>query len=50
MEHKRKGIALAEQRAPSLNVIWMKDTIHDVPLQRPRELAGAIRSFLESRA
>ena len=50
MEHKRKGIALAEQRAPSLNVIWMKDTIHDVPLQRPRELAGAIRSFLGSRA
>jgi len=50
MEHKRKGVALAEQRAPSLNVIWMKDTIHDVPLQRPRELAGAIRSFLESRA
>jgi len=50
MEHKRKGIALAEQRAPSLKVTWMNDTIHDVPLQRPRELAGAIRSFLRSRA
>jgi pimeloyl-ACP methyl ester carboxylesterase len=50
MEHKRKGIALAEQRAPSLEVVWMDDTIHDVPLQRPAELAGAIRSFLESPA
>jgi len=50
MEHKRKGIALAEERAPSLEVVWMDDTIHDVPLQRPAELAGAIRSFLESRA
>jgi len=50
MEHKRKGIALAEQRALSLKVAWMNDTIHDVPLQRPQELAGAIRSFLESRA
>jgi len=49
MEHKRKGIALAEQRAPSLEVVWMDDTIHDVPLQRPGELAEAIRSFLESR-
>jgi len=49
MEHKRKGIALAEQRAPSLKVVWMNDTVHDVPLQRPRELAGAIRSFLEAR-
>jgi pimeloyl-ACP methyl ester carboxylesterase len=50
MEHKRKGIALAEQRAPSVKVTWMNDTVHDVPLQRPRELAGAIRSFLGSRA
>jgi len=50
MEHKRKGIALAEERAPSLEVVWMDDTIHDVPLQRPAALAGAIRSFLESRA
>ena len=50
MEHKRKGIALAEERAPSPEVVWMDDTIHDVPLQRPAALAGAIRSFLESRA
>jgi len=50
MEHKRKGIALAERRAPSLKVTWMNDTIHDVPLQRPQELADAIRSFLESQA
>ena len=50
LAHKRKGIALAEERAPSLEVFWMDDTIHDVPLQRPQELAGAIGSFLESLA
>jgi pimeloyl-ACP methyl ester carboxylesterase len=44
-EHKRKGIALAEEAAPSLRVEWMEDTIHDVPLQRPRELADAIERF-----
>jgi len=50
LEHKRKGIALAEQRAPALKVVWMEDTVHDVPLQRPRELAGVIRSFLDGGA
>ena len=49
MEHKRKGIALAEQFAPSLKVVWMDDTVHDVPLQRPVELAETIQSFLDSR-
>ena len=47
MEHKRKGIALAEERAPAVRVAWMEDTIHDVPLQRPRELAAAIERFAE---
>jgi len=45
LEHKRKGIALAQEAAPSLRVEWMEDTIHDVPLQRPRELADAIERF-----
>ena len=50
MEHKRKGLALAEERAPAVRVVWMEDTIHDVPLQRPRELASAIEGFLEGLA
>lgn len=50
MEHKRRGIDIAQRQATALTVAWMDDTVHDVPLQRPRELAAAIRSFLEARA
>jgi hypothetical protein len=25
--------------------IWLHDTIHDIPLQRPAELAQAIKDF-----
>ncbi|MCH6555079.1 MAG: alpha/beta hydrolase [Chloroflexi bacterium] len=50
MEHKRKAIALAEEHAPAVRVVWMEDTIHDVPLQRPRELMEAIDGFLEGLA
>ena len=46
MEHKRSAITLAKERAASVTVAWMADTIHDVPLQRPRELATAIERFL----
>jgi hypothetical protein len=47
LEHKRRGIEKAEESVPSLRVEWMEDTIHDVPLQRPRELATAIQRFAE---
>jgi hypothetical protein len=39
-------VALVEERGPSIQVAWMADTIHDVPLQRPRELAKAIERFV----
>jgi hypothetical protein len=29
--------------------IWMLDTIHDSPLQRPVELADAIRTFVSDK-
>ncbi len=50
MEQKRKAIALAEEQAPAVSVVWMEDTIHDVPLQRPRELVEAIDEFFEGLA
>ncbi len=50
MEHKRKGLALAQERAPAAQVVWMEDTIHDVPLQRPEELARVIEGFLRDGA
>ena len=50
MENKRKAITLAEEQAPAVKVVWLEDTIHDVPLQRPRELMEAIDGFLEGLA
>ena len=45
LENKRRNIAVAEQRLRRGQTIWMTDTIHDIPLQRPVELANAIKAF-----
>jgi pimeloyl-ACP methyl ester carboxylesterase len=45
LENKRRNIAVAEERLKRSQTIWMTDTIHDVPLQRPAELAQTIRKF-----
>ena len=43
--HKEMVVAMAEQRLPRSQTVWMKDTVHDVPVHRPRELAEAIARF-----
>ncbi len=45
LENKRRNIARAEQRLSQSRTIWLNDTIHDIPLQRPAELAQAIEGF-----
>ena len=42
MEAKRRTIEIARDKSSLVNVMWMENTIHDVPLQRPEELADAI--------
>lgn len=42
---KREGIARAEQANPLVRTVWFDDTVHDVPLHRPAELAKAIAEF-----
>ena len=42
---KQAGVAQAEQNVSQLSVHWMADTIHDIPLQRPGELAELIIEF-----
>jgi pimeloyl-ACP methyl ester carboxylesterase len=37
-------VANAAAALPNGRLLWMEDTVHDIPLQRPRELAQAIRS------
>jgi pimeloyl-ACP methyl ester carboxylesterase len=43
---RREAVALAEQRLPRARILWMRDTIHDIQLQRPAELATAISQFI----
>jgi pimeloyl-ACP methyl ester carboxylesterase len=46
---KRQGIMQATKllvSAPQVTVDWMPDTIHDIPLQRPEELARRMEAFL----
>ncbi len=45
MEGKRRALETAEREAAAVRVLWMEDTIHDVPLQRPAALAEAIADF-----
>ncbi len=44
---KQRGVEQARQAIPGLKVHWMEDSIHDVPLQHPAELAGLIGEFAE---
>ncbi|HEX9037513.1 MAG TPA: alpha/beta hydrolase [Ktedonobacterales bacterium] len=50
---KRRGAAQARDRmssAPSVEVIWLPATVHDIPLQRPAELARLMGEFLHATA
>ena len=47
IEMKREAVERARQRLADCRVIWFADTIHDIPLQRPEELAQAIAEFAE---
>ncbi len=44
---KQKGIQQAQTIIRDLQVHWMSDTIHDIPLQRPAELGELILNFSE---
>ena len=43
---KQHGLAVAAAAGADLQAVWMKDTVHDIPLHRPDDLAEAILSFL----
>jgi pimeloyl-ACP methyl ester carboxylesterase len=44
---KRDAVARALQLLPSAHVTWYEDTMHDIPLQRPAELAAELARFAE---
>lgn len=45
IEMKRVAIGQAQERLSDCQVLWFEDTVHDIPLQRPQELAAAIEEF-----
>ena len=48
MDHKRRAVPVLERALARHQTLWMEDTIHDIPLQRPQELAEAIGHFVHS--
>jgi len=42
---KMQAIEKAREMLPNAQIVVMEDTIHDIPLQRPAELAEAIIGF-----
>jgi pimeloyl-ACP methyl ester carboxylesterase len=44
-EAKREAVARALSLFPSADVTWFEDTMHDIPLQRPAELAAELVRF-----
>jgi pimeloyl-ACP methyl ester carboxylesterase len=44
-EAKRAGVDRALALFPSATVTWFEDTMHDIPLQRPAELAAELARF-----
>jgi pimeloyl-ACP methyl ester carboxylesterase len=45
---KERGLEQARQAIHNLQVRWLADTIHDIPLQRPDELANLILEFVKT--
>ena len=48
LEVKRRGVARAQETISKLQIQWMTDSVHDVPLQRPAEVAEQIVAFARS--
>jgi pimeloyl-ACP methyl ester carboxylesterase len=46
---KERGLERARESVADLSAIWMDDTVHDIPLQRPDDLARAILAWAGER-
>jgi pimeloyl-ACP methyl ester carboxylesterase len=47
-EAKRGAAVRAAELLPSATLTWFEDTMHDIPLQRPAELAAELARFADS--
>ncbi len=44
---KRPAVEAAQRGIVQSEVVWFKDTVHDIPLHRPRKLVGVITRFVQ---
>ena len=47
-DRKRESVRRARELVQNSDECWFPDTAHDVQLHRPRELADALRAFIET--
>lgn len=45
---RQESVAKAQELLPRVKVVWLEDSIHDVPVQRPDLVAGTIREHIYS--
>ena len=45
---REESVASAQELLPKVKVVWLEDSIHDVPVQRPELVAGTIRETILS--
>ena len=48
LSFKEQGVRKISEANPGVQVEWMNESIHDIPLQRPAELAELVARFCES--
>ena len=48
ISRRQKSIAAAESLLPVSKTVWLEDSIHDVPVQRPELVAGLIKEHIDS--
>ena len=46
--NKEEALSLAERLLPVSETVWLEDSIHDVPIQRPELVAEVIRQRIDS--
>lgn len=46
VQAKEEGIAEVQKLMPQAKVVWIEDSVHDLQLQRPKELAEAVLEFV----
>lgn len=49
MESRLRSVAAAEQLLPNSKTVWLEESIHDVPLQRPELVADVIKGQIDER-